>query len=60
MEKQLDSSALNENINEFDQEEWAKAYCNVEEELTNFELDLVKGSIPKEISGCFYRNGPGR
>ena len=44
----------------FSQEDWSSAYCNVEKELNNAELKLVKGSIPKQISGTFYRNGPGR
>ena len=44
----------------FSQEDWSSAYCNVEKELDNAELKLVKGSIPNKISGTFYRNGPGR
>tara|TARA_B100000214_G_scaffold320560_1_gene255765 strand:- start:179 stop:550 length:372 start_codon:yes stop_codon:yes gene_type:complete len=44
----------------FSQEDWSSAYCNVEKELDNAELKLVKGSIPTQISGTFYRNGPGR
>ena len=44
----------------FSQEDWSSAYCNVERELDHAEIKLVRGSIPKEISGTFYRNGPGR
>tara|TARA_Y100001968_G_scaffold58339_1_gene49361 strand:+ start:773 stop:2266 length:1494 start_codon:yes stop_codon:yes gene_type:complete len=44
----------------FNQEDWSSAYCNVEKELDQAELKLVKGSIPNQISGTFYRNGPGR
>ena len=44
----------------FSQEDWSSAYCNVEKELNHAELKIVKGSIPKQISGTFYRNGPGR
>ena len=44
----------------FDKEDWSSAYCNVEKELNNAELNLSKGSIPKDLSGTFYRNGPGR
>ena len=44
----------------FSQEDWSSAYCNVEKELNHAELKLVRGSIPKQISGTFYRNGPGR
>ena len=50
-------SSKNQSI--FSQEDWSSAYCNVEKELNNAELKLVKGSIPKQISGTFYRNGPG-
>ncbi len=45
---------------DFDQQDWASAYCNVQEELTNKELIPQKGSIPTELSGTIYRNGPGR
>ena len=44
----------------FNKEDWSSAYCNVEKELDHAELKLVKGCIPKQISGTFYRNGPGR
>ncbi len=44
----------------FDRQDWASAYCNVENELTNVALNLAKGEVPKELCGTFYRNGPGR
>ena len=44
----------------FNQQDWSSAYCNVEKELDHVELKLTKGTIPKQISGTFYRNGPGR
>ena len=44
----------------FNKEDWSSAYCNVEKELDHAELKLVKGSIPEQIAGTFYRNGPGR
>ncbi len=43
----------------FDRHAWAAGYCNVERELTNEIIHPVKGKIPKELCGCFYRNGPG-
>ena len=46
-------------ISHFDQNDWASAYCNVEQELTNIELKATRGEIPKELKGTFYRNGPG-
>ena len=44
----------------FNKEDWSSAYGNVEKELDHAQLKLVKGSIPEQISGTFYRNGPGR
>lgn len=41
----------------FNKEDWSSAYCNVEKELDHVQLKLVKGSIPEQISGTFYRNG---
>ena len=46
-------------LGQFDRKDWASAYCNVKEELTNFPLKAVRGQIPKELSGFFFRNGPG-
>tara|TARA_Y100001968_G_scaffold136503_1_gene124598 strand:- start:49118 stop:50563 length:1446 start_codon:yes stop_codon:yes gene_type:complete len=45
---------------DFDNKDWASAYKNVEKELTGIELKAKKGSIPEELSGTFYRNGPGQ
>ena len=44
----------------FKREDWASAYCNVEKELINVELKLVKGNVPNDLCGTFYRNGPGQ
>ena len=44
----------------FDRKDWVSAYQNVEKELTNIQLKVVKGEIPKTLSGTFYRNGPGQ
>ncbi len=43
----------------FDQQDWSSAYCNVEKELENVPLDLIKGEVPQELFGTLYRNGPG-
>ncbi len=44
----------------FDKKDWASAYCNVEKEFNNAKLKLIKGKVPNELKGTFYRNGPGR
>ncbi len=44
----------------FDRQDWASAYCNVEEELNDYVLELVSGSLPEQLSGTLYKNGPGR
>ena len=44
----------------FNRHAWAGGYCNVEKELNQVAINPVKGSVPKELSGFFYRNGPGR
>ena len=44
----------------YDRSDWASAFVNVEEELTDVALTPVRGSVPVELQGTFYRNGPGR
>ncbi len=45
---------------QFNQADWSSAYCNVDDELNNFELKIIKGEIPIELNGTLYRNGPGK
>ncbi|NDC06678.1 MAG: Apocarotenoid-15,15'-oxygenase, partial [Synechococcaceae bacterium WB9_2_069] len=40
--------------------DWASAFRNVGQELTGAPLKATSGSIPKELEGTLYRNGPGR
>ncbi len=47
-------------IPSFNREDWASAYCNVEKELKDIPLKIIKGQVPKDLKGTFYRNGPGR
>ena len=44
----------------YERSDWASAFVNVEEELTDVELIPASGSVPTELNGTFYRNGPGR
>ena len=46
--------------NNYRREDWASAYVNVEKELTDATLELIRGEVPKELKGTFYRNGPGQ
>ncbi len=45
---------------DFDRQAWASGYCNVQKELNKVPLHSIKGKIPKDLCGFFYRNGPGR
>ncbi len=45
---------------DFDKKDWASAYENVEQELSNVELKVSTGEIPKNLSGILYKNGPGK
>ncbi len=57
-------SALNnsstESCADFNREDWASSYCNVNQELTNEVVLPITGSVPAELNGTFFRNGPGR
>jgi all-trans-8'-apo-beta-carotenal 15,15'-oxygenase len=44
----------------YDRADWASAFRNVGSELTGVPLTPASGSIPAELSGTLYRNGPGR
>lgn len=43
----------------FAREDWASGFCNVDRELNSVKVNVVKGSIPAELQGTLYRNGPG-
>ncbi|MEI6030614.1 MAG: carotenoid oxygenase family protein [Synechococcaceae cyanobacterium ELA739] len=44
----------------FDRADWASGFRNVGVELTDVPLQASRGSIPAELNGTLYRNGPGR
>jgi all-trans-8'-apo-beta-carotenal 15,15'-oxygenase len=44
----------------FDRAEWASAFRNVVTELSGERLVAVRGSIPPDLAGTLYRNGPGQ
>ena len=43
----------------FNRAEWASAFRNVEQELTDVSLQPARGTVPSELLGTLYRNGPG-
>ena len=44
----------------YDRADWASAFGNVDSELTAVPLKAASGSIPAELKGTLYSNGPGR
>ena len=47
-------------IRSYNRSDWASAFVNVEEELTDVVISPVSGTVPAALNGTFYRNGPGR
>ena len=60
MTKTAFNPSSNKAPRQFDRQDWASGYCNVEKELNAVSIHPTKGTIPKELCGFFYRNGPGR
>jgi all-trans-8'-apo-beta-carotenal 15,15'-oxygenase len=48
------------NARGYDRADWASAFRNVGQELSHVPLQASKGTIPAELKGTLYRNGPGR
>ena len=46
-------------IQNFNKEDWSSAYKNVDRELTNEPLTIIKGNHIKFLNGTLLRNGPG-
>ena len=44
----------------YERADWAGAFCNVSDELSAVPLQAARGTIPAELKGTLYRNGPGR
>ena len=44
----------------FERAQWASAFRNVDRELTAVPLRATRGTIPADLNGTLYRNGPGR
>jgi all-trans-8'-apo-beta-carotenal 15,15'-oxygenase len=44
----------------YDRHDWASAFRNVGVEVSGEPLSVARGSIPAELTGSLYRNGPGR
>ena len=43
----------------YERSDWASAFVNVEQELTDVPLTPIHGAVPPDLQGTFYRNGPG-
>jgi all-trans-8'-apo-beta-carotenal 15,15'-oxygenase len=44
----------------YDRDDWASSFRNVTVELDEVVLTAARGTIPTELQGTLYRNGPGR
>ena len=44
----------------YDRADWASAFRNVGVELDGVAVQAARGTIPAELRGTLYRNGPGR
>ena len=44
----------------YDRSDWASAFRNVGQELEAVNLPVSRGSLPPDLKGVLYRNGPGR
>ncbi len=44
----------------YDRHDWASAFRNVGVEVCGEPLTVARGTIPAELAGSLYRNGPGR
>ncbi|MEY3545087.1 MAG: hypothetical protein RLZZ247_1244 [Cyanobacteriota bacterium] len=44
----------------YDRADWSSAFRNVGVELDGVALTAARGTIPPELEGTLYRNGPGR
>ncbi|MEB3348648.1 MAG: carotenoid oxygenase family protein [Cyanobacteriota bacterium] len=43
----------------FDRADWASAFVNVADELSDVPVMAARGAVPPELVGTLYRNGPG-
>lgn len=54
------SPATSSAVGDYDRDDWASSFRNVGSELTGVALTPSSGTIPPELGGTLYRNGPGR
>ena len=54
------AAAADASSRSYDRADWASAFRNVSQELTDLPLQASRGAIPAELRGTLYRNGPGR
>ena len=44
----------------YNRDDWASAFRNVDVELDGVAVKAARGTVPQELQGTLYRNGPGR
>ena len=44
----------------YNRDDWASAFRNVDVELDGVAVQAARGTVPQELQGTLYRNGPGR
>jgi all-trans-8'-apo-beta-carotenal 15,15'-oxygenase len=44
----------------YNRDDWASAFRNVDVELDGVAVQAARGTVPQELHGTLYRNGPGR
>ena len=54
------SLAPSPSVARYDRADWASSFRNVGVELTDVALTPARGTLPPELVGTLYRNGPGR
>ena len=53
-------SPVSPQAGDYDRADWASGFRNVGVELSDVTLAASRGTIPSELQGTLYRNGPGR
>ena len=44
----------------YNRSDWSSSFANVDQELADVSVTAARGTVPAELNGTLYRNGPGR